>query len=255
MSRRTWTDEQLRAAVASQRSWRGVLRALGLNERSGGSIKVVKRRAEFLELETDHFSGHRRWSDQELIAAVEASDSWEEVAERLGLVRDLRTGLRMKGHAVRLGIDASYLDDPTPTRHPLSDLSRDPQGSSLRHAAPLIVASWFSVRGFPVSLPSEPQAYDLLVSTPEGIQRVQVKSSTNSVSNGSWHVGIGRRPYSMEKSSGKIPYDPDDLDIFAVVDGNGGIYVIPIEAVAGLTAIYLSAYEEYLVGNVAGLLN
>ena len=255
MSRRTWTDEQLRAAVASQRSWRGVLRALGLNEKSGGSIKVVRRRAEFLELETNHFSGHRRWSDQELIEAVKASGSWEEVAERLGLVRERRTGLRMKGHAVRLGIDVSHLDDPTPTRPLLAGLSRDPQKSSLRHAAPLIVASWFAVRGFPVSLPSEPQPYDLLVSTPEGIQRVQVKSSTSAISNGSWHVGIGRRPYSLEKNLGKVPYDPNDLDIFAVVDGNGGIYVIPIEAVAGLTSIYLSAYEEYEVGNVAGLLN
>lgn len=155
----------------------------------------------------------------------------------------------------RLGIDASHLEDPTPIRPSLADLSGDPQRSSLRHAAPLIVASWFAVRGFPVSLPSEPQPYDLLVSTPEGIQRLQVKSSTSATSNESWHVGIGRRPYSMEKSSGRIPYDPDDLDIFAVVDGNGGIYVIPIEAVVGLTAIYLSAYEEYLVGNVAGLLN
>lgn len=239
--------------MASQRSWRGVQRALGLNERSGGSIKVVQRRADFLELETNHFSGHRRWSDRELSEAVEVSDSWEEVAERLGLVRDRRTGLRVKGHAVRLGVQVSHLDDPTPSRPSLADLSRDPQGSSLRHAAPLIVASWFSVRGFPVSLPTEPQPYDLLVSTPEGIQRVQVKSSTSAISNGSWHVGIGRRPYSMEKSSGKTPYDPDDLDIFAVVDGNGGIYVIPIQAVAGLTSIYLSAYEEYLVGNVAGL--
>lgn len=84
--------------MASQRSWRGVLRALG--ERSGGSIKVVKRRADLLELETNHFSGHRRWSDQELSEAVKVSVSWEEVAERLGLVRDRRTGLRVKGHAV-----------------------------------------------------------------------------------------------------------------------------------------------------------
>lgn len=240
--------------MASQRSWRGVLRVLGLNERSGGSIKVVKRRADFLELETNHFSGHRRWSDAELSEAVKVSDSWEEVAERLGLVGDHRTGLRVKGHAVRLGIKLSHLDEPTPTRPALAYLSRDPRGYSLRHAAPLIVASWFAVRGYPVSLPSEPQPYDLLVSTPEGIQRVQVKSSTSYISNGSWHVGIGRRPYSMDKSSGKVPYDPDDLDIFAVVDGNGGIYIIPIETVAGLTSIYLSAYEEYLVGNVAGLL-
>lgn len=161
--------------MASQRSWRGVLRALGLNERSGGSIKVVKRRADFLELETNHFSGHRRWSDQELKEAVNASDSWDEVAEHLGLVGDHRTGLRVKGHAVRLDIEVSHLDDPIPTRPSLADLSRDPQEPSLRHAAPLIVASWFSLRGFPVSLPSEPQPYDLLVSTPEGIQRVQVK--------------------------------------------------------------------------------
>ncbi|MDX6283024.1 MAG: endonuclease, partial [Kribbellaceae bacterium] len=37
--------------------------------------------------------------------------------------------------------------------------------------------AWFAMRGCAVALPVEPQLYDLLVTTPDGIQRVQIKSS------------------------------------------------------------------------------
>lgn len=255
MGRRTWTDEQLREAVASQRSWRGVLRALGLAATSGGSIGTVRRRAELLGLDASHFTGGRRWSHIDLTDAVAQSRSWPEVAEKLGLVRERRTGLRLKGDALRLGLDVAHLDGSPPSP-PLPELLRDdPDLETLRHAAPLITAAWFSMRGLPVAFPSEPQKYDLLVTTADGVGRVQVKTTTSKTSSGSWHVGIGHRPYSMEKDWGKAPYDPDDLDLFAVINGVGELFLIPIEAVAGLTAIYLSAYEQYRVGDVSSLLN
>jgi len=117
VGQRTWTDEQLRVAVAGQRSWRGVLRALGLVATSGGSIGTVRRRADKLGLDSSHFTGARRWSDEDLIAAIEHSLSWTEVAETLGLIKERRTGLRLKGDALRLGLEVADLDH-TPQAQP-----------------------------------------------------------------------------------------------------------------------------------------
>jgi hypothetical protein len=255
MDRRKWTDDQLRQAVATQRSWRGVLRALGLQASSGGSIGTVRRRADSLNLDFSHFTGSRTWADEDLAEAVETSRSWPEVAERLGLAKDRRTGLRLKGDTLRLDIDIAHLEKSS-TFPPLSTLlHRRPDLSALRHAAPLIAAAWFSLRGLPVALPSEPQRYDLLVATPGRVERVQVKSTSSSTSTGKWNVGIGHRPYRLEKDWGKAPYDPDDIDLFAIINGLGELYLIPIRAVAGLTTICLSAYEQYKVGDVSSLLN
>ncbi len=254
MGRRTWTDEELRRAVSSQKSWRGVLRALGLKPTSGGSIAVARKRAEALGLDTSHFSGPRRWSDQELVDAVRESRTWKVVADRLGLATDRRTQLRLKGHGVRLGLDMSHLETSEQTHPKVDNLVRPPDLSELRNAAPMIVASWFTLRGFPIAIPTEPQLYDLLVTTRSGIKRVQVKTTTSIVKNGRWQVGIGHRPYVLDKTAAKEPYDPEDIDLFAVVNGVGELYVIPIEAVAGQTGLYLNAYSIYQVGNVSSLL-
>jgi hypothetical protein len=117
------------------------------------------------------------------------------------------------------------------------------------------VASWFSIRGFAVATPTEPQIYDLLVTAHDGIKRVQVKTTTFTVRNGRWAVGIGHRPYSLDKTAAKEPYDPVSLDFFAVINGIGELYLIPIEAVAGRTGIYLNTYSQYKVGDVSSLLN
>lgn len=107
----------------------------------------------------------------------------------------------------------------------------------------------------PVAFPTTPCPYDLLVTMPDGHRRVQVKTTTFQVKRGKWQVGIGHRPYSLDKSASKDPYDPDSVDLFAILTGDGDLYLIPIEAVAGYTAIYLSAYADYRVGSVASLLN
>ena len=113
---------------------------------------------------------------------------------------------------------------------------------------------WFMLRGSAVSVPVEPQEYDLLVTAPGGIERVQVKSTTNRGSDGKWSVGVGRRPYSLDKTAGKAPYDPDSLDCFFIVDGHGGLYLIPSRCLAGRTSITLDAYAPYRVGDASSLL-
>lgn len=124
----------------------------------------------------------------------------------------------------------------------------------LRVAAPLIAGAWFAVRGMKVAVPTEPEVYDLLVTMPTGIQRIQVKSSTQRAASGSWQVEVGRRPYVLDKTATKIPYDPDAIDQFFIVDSAGRIFLIPSKVIAGKVSITLDTYAPYLVGDASSLL-
>src|SRR5690348_4233191 len=61
-----WSDTDLATAVTASRSWRGVMRELGLCVTPAGSLRVVKRRVALLGLDTSHFTGQRPWSDAAL---------------------------------------------------------------------------------------------------------------------------------------------------------------------------------------------
>ncbi len=203
MGSRKWTDEHLRRAVATEQSWQGVMRALGLE--SSSSMRRVQQHADKLKLDTSHFSGQRRWSDQELREAVAECDSWTEVAEHLRLNSDRRTGIRLRGHAMRLGLDVAHI---TQGRQPLDRPPSDaydmgsPRLAELRRAAPSIAAAFFALRGLAVAIPHDQQEYDLLVTTDEGTQRVQVKTTTCRTRTGTWQVGIGH-PYTLDKTAAK----------------------------------------------------
>lgn len=125
----------------------------------------------------------------------------------------------------------------------------------LRVAAQPIAVAWFALQGLPVALPSEPQAYDLLVTMPDGIRRVQVKSTTQRTASGSWTVVIGRRPYKLDKTAGRAPYDPDTIDLFFVICADGSIYLIPSDVLAGRTQVSLSVCAAYRVGDASSLLD
>jgi hypothetical protein len=248
---RRWSDAQLAAAVAASRSWRGVMRELNLCETSSGVIKIVKRSAAQLNLDTSHFTGQRRWSDAQLRRAVANAQSWHEVLTQLGrdsYSKEDRT--RVKAHAVRLGLDLSELDAPN-----ADDGGRPmfkPDVKHLRDAGTAIAAMWFLLCGYNASLPVEPAVYDLLVSMPDGIKRVQVKTTTY-YQNG-WLVMVGRRPYSAGNRGSLVPYDPDLVDFFFILDGDLTMYVIPSRVIAGRVGILLNNYARYAVGSAAFLL-
>ncbi len=251
---RTWNDDQLAYAVAVERSWRGVCRALGLKGTSAGVLRSVKRHAERLQLDTAHFTHQRTWSDTQLREAVNSASTWSDVLYKLGLSDRGETRARVKGHAVRLALDVSHLQTRTVERVCLDALEDVfPSPSSLRVAAEAIAIAWLTLRGVPVAVPAKSEEYDLLASFPSGIRRVQVKSTTNR-SAGKWLVGVGRRPYAKDRVASKIPYDPDSLDYFFLINGEGAIYLIPSQVLAGRTAVYLDTYAEYLVGDAASLL-
>lgn len=249
---RTWTDSQLATAVASSHSWRGVMRELGVNVTAAGSLQAAKRQVRVLGLDTSHFTGQRRWSDAQLRRAVASSYSWRELATQLGLAKE--TGderVRVKAHAARLGLDLSHLQCP-PDAAPSSNMLR-PDVRNLRDAGTAIAGMWFMLCGCNVAFPIEPAHYDLLTSTPFGIQRVQVKTTTYNGRAG-WMIQVGRRPYSPGNRGLLAPYDPDSLDFFFIVDGDLSMYLIPSAVLASRVQILLRHYRQYIVGNVGTLL-
>jgi hypothetical protein len=97
----------------------------------------------------------------------------------------------------------------------------------LRVAAGTLAATWFMLRGCVVSFPAEPARYDLLADTPQGLMRVQVKTTTSSNKNG-WQVGVGHHPDTHSKKKGHVlAYSPDEIDLFFIVDGDMTMYLIP----------------------------
>lgn len=232
---RTYDDDQLRVAVASQHSWRGVLRALGLKATSAGASRTARRHADRLGLDYSHFTGQRRWSDADLAIAIRDCRSWRQVAAALGIAGGSSYPV-LRGHALRLGLDTTHIGLPD---RPDAAWTLSPTQQHLRYAGSLLAAAWFALCGYEVSWPLEPYRYDLLVCSAQRTQRVQVKTTTRRMGS-SWAVDLG--PGGKQRV-----YDPDDVDSFFVVTADLDYYFIPIEAVAGRGTIYLSAYSVYLV--------
>lgn len=157
----------------------------------------------------------------------------------------------VKAHALRLGLDVSHLGRPAPLvadRHEFQ-----PDLAHLRRAAESLAAAWFVLCGCNVAIPAAPDSYDLLVSTSEGIKRVQVKTTAYNGKDG-WIVQTSRRPYSIGNNALRVPYDPELIDLFFIVDGDLTIYLIPSRVIAGRVQILLRTYSNFIVGNAAGLM-
>ena len=139
---RTWSDAQLMDAVADSSNWRNVMRKLGLNASSAGVIRIVRRDVERLGLDTSHFRGKRIWSDAQLRRAVMDSQSWDELLNTLGLAPhsgDAR--VRVKAHAMRLGLDLSHLENPVEDSTEPTEVKPDLR--YLRDAATSLAAAWW----------------------------------------------------------------------------------------------------------------
>jgi hypothetical protein len=51
-----------------------------------------------------------------------------------------------------------------------------------------------------------------------------------------------------------MPYDPDSLDLFFIVLGDGSIFVIPGSVLAGRVGIDAETYSPYRVGDASSLM-
>lgn len=251
-TQRSWSDAQLAEAVSTSSSWRGVMRTLGLNPTSAGAIRIVRAHATRLGLDSGHFRGKRGWSDSQLRRAVLDARSWDEVLTTLGLSTNSGNArTHVKSHALRLGLSFGHLEsgrtaEPEPT-------ALTPDLRHLREAGPAIAASWFTLCGCSAMFPIEPASYDLVVSAPDGLKRVQVKTTTSRNANG-WQVGVARRPYSVGRTAPRVPYDAEVIDLFFILDGDLTMYVIPSRIIGGRVGLQLRNYGDYVVGNAGGLL-
>jgi transposase-like protein len=98
---RTWTDDQLIAALTHSRTIADVCRRLGVVPR-GGSYEVVRRHIKRLGLDTSGFK--RRVTDEEFADAVKGARTLAEVAELVGA----RSLSNVRARIERLGLDASH---------------------------------------------------------------------------------------------------------------------------------------------------
>lgn len=128
-----------------------------------------------------------------------------------------------------------------------------PDLKHLREAGASIAAAWFTLCGCSVLFPVEPAVYDLVVSMPDGLKRVQVKTTTSGGDAG-WQVAVGRRPHSDGNRALRVPYDPEVIDYFSIIDGDLNVYLIPSRVIAGRVGILLRRYSNFIVGNAKGLL-
>lgn len=129
----------------------------------------------------------------------------------------------------------------------------EPDLKHLRIAGASIAAAWFTLSRCPVSIPVEPAVYDLLAECPDGIKRIQVKTTTFG-GTGGWEVNVGHKRRERNPSRHCVPYELDAIDFFFILDGDLNMYLIPAGALAGAVRVRLRAYRNYIVGAADGLM-
>lgn len=105
---RKWTDDQLRNAVATSRTYRQVMRAIGL---AAGSLVYLKKQIARLALDTSHFDSHPKnplASDDELREIVRSSTTGTEVLARLGMQPRRAHFEKLNRRLAQLALDTSH---------------------------------------------------------------------------------------------------------------------------------------------------
>lgn len=237
------TEARLRELVATNRSWRGVLRGAG--SRSAHQGRQLRKACDELGIDDSHFSYHV-FTEAQLVEALGTATTWAEALGRLGYAEDNGSArATIRKHARRMGLAVPQFAVGPAESEDAPSLT--PLRAHLRSAGPMLVASACLLAGHRISWPLEPAPYDLLVDTGARLLRVQVKSGTRVVA-GSWFCSVMRSEYA-DVAGGKRRawYSPDEIDVFAIVDGDGEVYWIPIEDVVGQTSLSLRRYGAYRV--------
>jgi hypothetical protein len=235
----------LRAAVEDCRSWRQVLLKLGLRSPHTERVRAL---CEQWDVAHGHLA-QRAPRDELLREVLNTATGWPDVLRRLGYAEDsgsARTTIRR--HAQRLGLDTRRLAEYPPAVPPLlAPATWAPDLQHLRAAGTSLVAAAFTLAGHRVCWPLEPAVYDLLVDTGDRLLRVQVKTTSRRTGD-SWSCSITRSEYA-DVAGGKrrVAYSPAEIDVFAIVDGHGEIYLIPIDVVSGMTNLVLRRYTAYRI--------
>ena len=110
---RSWTDEQLAAAVAASRTLAEVHARLGLR---AGRYDAMRSHIRRLGLDASHLPtaggdsprARLRWRDEDLAEAVRTSSSMSATCRALGYRPSGGVHRLITGHVVRLGLDTSH---------------------------------------------------------------------------------------------------------------------------------------------------
>ena len=208
---------------------------------------VVRRRVARLGLDTSHFTGQRMVATPAHAGCPQAR-SWSALLVAIGVKSTSRGDrTRVKAHALRLGLDLSHLVTGPQAVHPTRAALRN-----LRTRRQCSPHSWFSLCGFGTAIPVEPTVYDLLVSMPDGIKRVQVKTTTyNSKTDGRsrWAEAIS----VGNGSDGSLRPRTDRLVLHRRRRPHHATSFRVRSSPAG-SQILLRTYTRYIVGSAAGLM-
>jgi hypothetical protein len=105
---RSWSDEQLREAVAASTTYVDVCKKLGLTARGGNHV-TVSERVRVLAIDTSHFLHARRpFSDDALRSVVPTCTTYNMVVEQLGLAPGEHNARLIRRRIGRLGISTSH---------------------------------------------------------------------------------------------------------------------------------------------------
>ena len=116
----------------------------------------------------------------------------------------------------------------------VAPFTRAPHPQGLRQAAIGTAIRWFLDRGYMVSLPVEPCTYDLVVESDTGLQRVQIKTTTQQNRKAQWVASLSRKVYDPDiegNAGGKrtaTHYTSTDMDLFFIVTGDQTSYLVPL---------------------------
>jgi Zn finger protein HypA/HybF involved in hydrogenase expression len=110
---RSWTDEQLIAAVAASKNLREVHDRLGLK---AGKYDIMRKHIKRLGIDASHLPrasagsprSSRKFSDDDLISAVDVETTVHGVLRRLGYPANGGMFRYIKSHIERLGLDTSH---------------------------------------------------------------------------------------------------------------------------------------------------
>lgn len=110
-----------------------------------------------------------------------------------------------------------------------------------------VAISWFCVNGYDVYLPlTDSQDCDLIVENGEGLQKVQIRTTTYRQPSGSYAVEL--RTSGGNKSWNKVvkTVKDTDVDILFVVTKDGDRYLIPTSEFQNRSSItFGEEYERY----------
>jgi hypothetical protein len=247
------TEQQLRDAVTSSRSWSDVLLALNIRSKSYGPR--LRNACNTLDIDYTHFRSVLA-TDARLRQVITTSDDWPAVLAKLGYAKASGTArATVRKHCNRLGIDTNHLTASAPRPfEQLCEFDVTPKPEHLRDAGPYLVLFVFNAAGMPAALAPEGAAYDVLADLgSKGIKRIQVKTGIGRCA-GSWRCQLSRTEYDRNAHGGhrQAVYSSEEIDYFACIDGDLQLYLIPIEAVEGLASINLRKYRPYIVSGLYG---